>query len=33
MKLWAISDLHVGYKRNLLAIGELAKVLGLCFQQ
>lgn len=23
MKLWAISDLHVGYRRNLLAIGEL----------
>ena len=23
MKLWAISDLHVGYKKNLLAIGEL----------
>ena len=22
MKLWAISDLHVGYKKNLLAIGE-----------
>ena len=24
MKLWAISDLHVGYKKNLLAVGELA---------
>ncbi|MCR9093511.1 MAG: metallophosphoesterase [bacterium] len=24
MKLWAISDIHVGYRQNLLAIGELA---------
>ena len=24
MKLWAISDLHVGYKKNLLAIGYSA---------
>jgi len=23
LKLWAISDLHVGYRRNLLAVGEL----------
>jgi len=23
MKLWAISDIHVGYRQNLLAIGEL----------
>lgn len=25
MKLWAISDLHVGYKKNLLAVGELTE--------
>lgn len=23
MKLWALSDLHVGYKQNLLAVGEI----------